>query len=204
MRTITAIEDQRRGKDRANIFLDGGFGFSLAAEVVAERGLHSGQVLSDSQIEELGREDLFRKCLNSAFRLLSYRPRSEAEMRTRLRRRFDEETVATVLHQLKATQMIDDAAFAQFWRENRESFSPRSQRLLKLELRAKGVDAELAGKAVAGIDEEESALRAAQRRARLWAGEDYDTFRRKLGAFLKRRGFDYEVISRTIERLWPE
>ena len=202
MRTITAIEAQRRGKDRVNVFLDGGFGFSLAAEVVAERGLHPGQVLSDSQIEELGGEDLFRRCLNSAFRLLSYRPRSEAEIRTRLRRRFDEETIAEVLHHLRTTQMIDDAAFAQFWRENRESFSPRSKRLLKLELRAKGVDAELAGEAVAGIDEEESALRAARRRARLWAGEDYDTFRRKLGAFLRRRGFGYEVISRTIERLW--
>lgn len=204
MRTITAIEAQKRRRDRVNVFLDGGFAFSLGIEVVGERGLHSGQALTDSQIEELERADLFQKCLNAALRFLSYRPRSEAEIRTRLRRGFEGETIDRVLLQLKARGMIDDAAFAQFWREDRESFSPRSRRLLKLELRRKGVDLELVGAVLEGIDEEESAYRAAQRRVRLLAREDHDTFKRKLGPFLRRRGFSYEVISRAIERLWQE
>jgi len=55
-----------------------------------------------------------------------------------------------------------------------------------------------------GIDDEESAYRAAQKRGRTLAKEDYETFRRKLGAFLRRRGFSYEVVSRTTERLWQE
>ena len=51
MRTITAIEAQKRGKDRVNVLLDGTFAFSLGIEVVEEQGLHLGQVLSDAQIE---------------------------------------------------------------------------------------------------------------------------------------------------------
>lgn len=203
MKTISAVKVQRRGRERANIFLDGTFAFSLGKEVVEEQGLHLGQVLTDSQIEELVGADLFGKCYNAALRLLSYRPRSDAEIRARLSRRFGKEIIDRVLLQLKARQMVDDAAFAQFWRENRESFSPRSKRLLKLELRQKGIDPEVVDEVLEGFDDDESAYRAAKRKGRTLE-RDYETFRRKLGAFLGRRGFSYGVIKRTIERLWQE
>jgi len=203
MKTISAVKVQRRGRERANIFLDGTFAFSLGKEVVEEQGLHLGQVLTDSQIEELVGTDLFGKCYNAALRLLSYRPRSDAEIRARLSRRFGKEIIDRVLLQLKARQMVDDAAFAQFWRENRESFSPRSKRLLKLELRQKGIDPEVVDEVLEGFDDDESAYRAAKRKGRT-VERDYETFRRKLGAFLGRRGFSYGVINRTIERLWQE
>ena len=206
MRTITAIEAQKRRKDRVNVFLDETFAFSLIIGVAEEQGLHLGQALSDPRIEELGRADLFQRCLNAALRFLSYRPRSEAEtrLRLRLRRGFDEETIDRVILQLKARQMIDDVAFARFWRENRESFSPRSERMLKLELRRKGIAAEVIDEVLEGIDEDEDAYRAAQKKARSLSQEDYDTFRRKLGAFLRRRGFSYEVANHALERLWRD
>ncbi len=204
MKTITDIETQKRGRERVSIFLDGRFAFSVGRGVVEEHGIHPGQVLSDSRVEELAAADLFGKCLNAALRLLSYRPRSEAEIRTRLSRRFNGETIEGVILQLRERQMIDDVAFAAFWREARDSFSPRGRRLLKVELRNKGIDRELIDKVLNGIDDEESAYRAAQKRGRTLAKEDYETFRRKLGAFLRRRGFSYEVANRTTERLWQE
>ena len=204
MRTITAIEAQKRGKERVNVFLDGTFAFSLGIEVAAEQGLHLGQVLSDPQIEKLASVDLFGKCLNAALRFLSYRPRSEAEIKMRLRRKFEEQTIDRVILHLKAGHMVDDVAFAQFWMENREPFSPRSKRMLKLELRLKGIEPEVIADVVDGIDEEEAAYRAAERRARPWAKEERNDFRKKLGAFLGRRGFSYEVANRVIERLWQE
>jgi len=204
MRTITAIDVQKRGKDRVNVSLDGAFAFSLGIEVLEEQGLHPGQMLSDSQREELVRADLFHKCLNAALRLLSYRPRSEAEVRARLRPRFEGQAIDSVIVHLKARHMVDDVAFAQFWKENRESFSPRSKRMLMLELRRKGIDSGVITDVVEAIDEEQSAYRAAEKKARSWAKEDYNTFRRKLGAFLSRRGFSNEVANRIVERLWQE
>ena len=204
MRTITAIEGQKRRTARVNIFLDGAFAFNLGTEVAAEQGLHLGQVLSDLQMEELGRADLCQRCLNSALRFLSHRPRSEAETRMRLRRDFGEETIDRVILQLKARQMIDDFAFDRFWRENRESFSPRSERMLKLELRRKGICAEIVDEVLEGIDEAEDAYRAAQRSAASLSREDYDAFRQRLGALLRRRRFSYEVANQAIERLWRD
>jgi regulatory protein len=204
MKTITAIKAQKRGKKRASIFLDGSFAFSLEGDLVEERALHPGQALSDSQVEELAGADLFGRCLNAALRLLSYRPRSEAEIKTRLGRRFDRETIERVARQLRERRMINDMDFAAFWRDERDSFSPRSKRLLRVELRYKGVNPEVINKVLDGIDDEDSAYRAAQRRGRNLAGEGYETFRRRLSAFLYRRGFSYDVVNRTTERLWQE
>lgn len=204
MKTITSIEANKRKGESASIFLDGLFAFSLGRDVVEENGLYPGQALSDSQVEELASTDINGKCLYAALRLLRYRPRSEAEIRNRLSRRFNTETIEGVIFRLRARQMIDDAAFAAFWREERDSFSPRGRQLLKMELRHKGVDSEIINDALAGINDDENAYRAAQRRIHALGKEDYETFRRKMGAFLRRRGFSYEVVKRTTERLWQE
>ncbi len=204
MKTITDIKPQRRGRDRANIFLDGAYAFSVSKAVVKNSCIEPGQVLTDSQIAELTAGDSIEKCLQSALRLLNYRPRSEAEIRLRLCRRFEKEAVDSVISQLISMQMIDDIAFATFWKENRESCNPRGRRLLRLELSKKGVSQEVITEVLDGIDEDESAYRAAKKKERSLQREDYDGFRRKLGSSLRRRGFSYEVIKRTVERIWRE
>ena len=99
---------------------------------------------------------------------------------------------------------MDDTAFAQFWKENRESFSPRSQRMTRLELRRKGVASEVIDRVVGDIDENESAYRAAIPKVRHLKSAEYDVFRRRLGEYLRRRGFNYEVINRTVDKMWQE
>jgi len=205
MRKITALRVGRGRGKRVNIFLDGKFAFSLEAEVATKEGLQVEQVLSDEQIEALARSDHFHRCLNAAFHYLSYRPRSESELRERLRQRgFDGDTQEAVISRLKEQGLVDDMAFAQFWKDNRESFSPRSQWLTKLELRRKGVANDIIDQVVDAIDNDASAYRAALRKARSLPQFDYQSFRRRLGEYLKRRGFSYGVIHHTVERLWQE
>ena len=205
MRKITALRVGRGPRKRINVSLDGRFAFSLEAEVALKEGLQVGQELSVSQIEALTRCDHFHRCLNTAAHYLSYRPRSEFELRERLHQRgFDDDSVAAVLAKLKEQGLVDDMAFAQFWKDNRESFSPRSQWLTKLELRQKGVASNIIDQIADTIDDEDSAYRAALSKARSLPPDDYQSFRRRLSDYLKRRGFGYGVINHTIERLWPE
>jgi regulatory protein len=188
-----------------SIFLDNRFAFSLGAEVAAREGLQVGQELSAGQAEALTGSDHFHCCLDAAYHYLGYRLRSEAELRGRLQRRgFDADTIEAVMARLKEQGMVDDVAFAQFWKENRESFSPRSRRLTRLELRRMGVVNDIAEQVVADLDDSESAYQAAQRKIRRWSLSDYQSFRRRLGEYLRRRGFDYEVINHTVERIWRE
>jgi regulatory protein len=193
-----------RGK-QVNVFLDGKFAFSLEAEVALKEGLQVDQELSASQIETLARSDHFHRCLNAAVHYLSYRPRSESEIREQLHRRgFNGDSVEAVIARLKEQGLIDDAAFAQFWKENRQSFSPRSRWLTSFELRQKGVANDIIDQVVDTMDDADSAYRAALSKARSLPLSDYQSFRRRLGEYLRRRGFGYEVINQTIGRMWQE
>jgi len=205
MSKITALRTGRGPGKRVNIFLDGKFAFSLEAEVAAKERLQVEQVLSVEQIEALARSNHFQRCLNAAFRYLSYRPRSESELRGRLHQRgFDGDNVDTVITRLKEQGLVDDMAFAQFWKDNRESFSPRSRRLTSLELKRKNVANDIIDQVVNIIDDDDSAYRAALSKARSLPQTDYQSLRRRLGTYLERRGSSYGVINHTVERIWQE
>lgn len=201
---ITALRVNDR-KKQVSIFIDGSFSFSMGEEVAVTAGLEVGQHLSAEQIEELKKADLSHSCFGAALHYLGYRPRSEAEVRQRLHRRgFNDEVADKVIIGLKERRLIDDVAFAQYWRDNRLSFRPRSRRLIRLELRQKGVATETADNVVEDLDDETAAYEAGLKKARALSGLDYREFHRHLSDHLRRRGFDYENISSAVARLWQE
>jgi regulatory protein len=203
---ITAI---KAGKSlrlkRSSIFLDDRFAFSLDNAVILKENLRVGQTLSEQEVESLAGADRYERCLNAALLFLGYRPRSEAETRTRLQKHgYTGSEIDRVVERLRNLKLLNDAAFAEYWNENRTSFKPRGQRMLKSELRRKGVDAVTISESFEGIDELENALLAARAKARTLKVEDYQTFRNKLGGYLHRRGFDYGVISKIVKQVWEE
>ena len=205
MKKITDLRIGRSRGKRVNVFLDDRFAFSLNAEATAKEGLRVGQELSASQVESLARSDQLQRCLDAAIRYLSYRPRSESEIRKKLQQRgFDSHSIESVLVKLRKQGLVDDLMFVQFWKDNRQSFSPRSQRLTKLELRQKGVANEIIDGIVNEVDDNDSAYRAAISKARRLSLSDRQVFRRRMGEYLRRRGFDYQVINHTVERIWQE
>ena len=200
---ITALKVQKRNKNRVSVYLDGRYAFSLAAIEAAK--LKRGQFLSDEDIERLRERDSVEKARDRALRFLSYRPRSEAEMRRYLQNKGVPKPVEEeVIRRLTAVGLLDDLAFARYWVENRETFKPRSLRMLRYELRQKGLSEEVIAQALEGLDEEESAYRLAVQRGRRLIRLDHQTFRRKLGDYLARRGFPYEIVNPILERVWRE
>lgn len=202
--TISVIEVQARNPRRVNVFLDGTYAFALSMEVATEANLKRGMALSDQRIADLVAEDTWQKTYDAALNFLSYRPRSEDEVRRYLyRRKVPPNTSERVLARLRDGKLIDDQAFAQFWVENREAFSPRSGRALRSELRSKGIDDSTIASSISG-DDSEAAYRAAQKKVRSLASADRDAFRRKLLSFLQRRGFAYDTARTTVDRMWRE
>jgi regulatory protein len=205
MSKITKIATVKGRGKTVRVFLDGQPALSLLARVAADEGLQVGQELSAGQVAALARSDRDHCCLEAATRLLGYRPRSEAEIRQRLQRRgFDSGGIERTIAHLKEKGLVDDTAFARFWTENRELFRPRSQRLTRLELQRKGLPGEIIEQAVSEVSDSDSAYRAALSQARRLSGADDQGFRRRLGEYLRRRGFGYEVINHTVERIWQE
>jgi regulatory protein len=205
MSVITRLTTAKSRESRINIYLDGKYSFCLPADVVAREGLRTNQELSPGQVKALATADRHRRCLNAAVRYIGYRPRSESEVRQRLQQRgFENKYIEKVVNDLKVQGLIDDTAFARFWKENREDFSPRSRWLTGVELRRKGINPELIDLVVNEVDDSDAAYRAALHKSRHLPSSDYQLFRRRLGEHLKRRGFSYELINRTIDRVWQE
>jgi regulatory protein len=202
--TITALRSNDR-KKQTDVFIDGLFSFAIATELAITNRLEVDRQLSVGQIKELKEADLQHSCLDAALHFLSYRPRSENEVRQRLRRRgFNGKVIDEVILKLRERRLIDDAAFSEYWRNNRLSFSPRSVRQIKLELRRKGVAAETADDAVRDLDDDNSVYEAGLKKARRLSGLDYDDFRRRLYDYLRRRGFNYGNVKGAVARLWEE
>ncbi|HET8840307.1 MAG TPA: RecX family transcriptional regulator [Ktedonobacteraceae bacterium] len=205
---ITSLEQQAKNPDRVNLYLDGKFALGISAELMLKLGLHLDQELSPADMQQIESEETRQQAVERAINYLSFRPRSQEEVRRYLRKKeTPPEIIDAVLARLNQLDYLDDKAFASFWVENREQFNPRGSRALRNELRLKGVDREIVEETVSDEQDAELALRAARKKAQLLArspGVDYAKFRSRLGGFLQRRGFSYEVVSRTVRTLWEE
>ena len=203
MKKITAIEVQRRSPNRVNIHLDGEFAFGLARIVAA--WLKVGQELSDEKIEQLQAEDARERAFQQAMLFLSYRARSESEIRQNLRKHeIPEPVIEQTLERLRQDGLANDHQFARAWVENRSAFRPRSRRMMAMELRQKGLADEAVSSAVASVDDESLAYEAAQKKVSRLKMLEWNEFRKKLSDFLARRGFSYSVIAPVVTRLWNE
>ncbi len=186
-----------------NIHLDGEYAFGVARITAA--WLKNGDELSDEKIAKLLAEDAREWAYQQAMLYLSYRARSEKEIRQNLRKHeMPEEVIEETIERLRKAGLANDNEFAQAWVENRSTFRPRSRRALAVELRQKGLDDETVHSAVSGVDEEALAYEAAQKRLGRLTGLEWNEFRKKLSEFLARRGFPYSVIAPIVTRLWSE
>lgn len=201
--TITALKAQSRDKERVNVFLDGEFAFGLV--LIHALWLKIGQYLSDEDIATLQEADTLEKAQQRALNLISYRPRSEKEVRLRLKNaEVDETSIQTVVQRLKDAGLLDDIAFSLQWVESRVRASNRGKRMIRWELKQKGVGDKEIASALEGVDDQQTAYEAATRRWPRVASLEPRERKRKLTEFLARNGFDYDVITIAIKKVLDE
>lgn len=202
--TITKLEPQRRDPERINVFLDGQFAFGLGAAIAEERGLRVGRALAPEEVAALRADDKLGKAVDKALTFLTYRPRSIREVRERLAKKgIEPAVVEAVIARLAGWGYVGDEGFARYWVENRGANQPRGKRLLRQELWQKGVARETVDQVLeeAEIDEFGGALELARKRLRQLGALDEVARRRRLGAFLQRRGYDYPTVKRALDAL---
>ncbi|EFH87622.1 regulatory protein RecX [Ktedonobacter sp. SOSP1-85] len=205
---ITSLQTQVNNPDRINIFVDEHFLLGANAMLVLQMSLHVGQEITPAQVEQIQQEEALQQSVDRALNYLSFRPRSRQEVRNYLRRKgTTPEHIQVVLERLDRMDLVNDRSFASFWLENREQFSPKGAQALKNELRQKGIQREVIDELVDEENDEGRAQRAAEKKARSLLRQpsiDYATFYRRLGSFLQRRGFSFEITKRIVKRIWEE
>ena len=138
----------------------------------------------------------FDELLGLVIKYLSYRPRSKKEIENYLSRKTSDQTlVDRVISKLESVKLLDDAAFAKWLVESRSRSRPRGARLLKQELKSKGITVEQIK-----VDEVELAAQALQKKLRLWQNLPFREFRVKAGRFLAYRGFSWSAIETVVKK----
>lgn len=143
---------------------------------------------------------------NNAYALLRQRPRSEYEIRNRLKfKGYGEAVIEEVVANLKKINEIDDTKFAHIWVESRMQMNPMGDVVLRHELKEKGVsdsiiEATLAEKAEK-YDEYEVAFSMAKERFERFKKLDRRKATKRVYDFLLRRGFAYDTIRKIVENL---
>jgi regulatory protein len=200
---VTALKVQKHHPNRINVYLDNEFSFGLSRITAA--WLKVGQELSPAKIAKLQAQDEREVAYMKALRFLDYRPRSRAEVRKNLEKHaIPSEVISDVFKRLERSGLVNDERFAQDWVTNRSEFRPRSRRALAYELHQRGLADSAIEKALEGINEETLAYQAAIKQARRYESLPMRDFRNKLGSYLARRGFSYEIIKEVVARVWDE
>ncbi len=207
---ITRIETQKKRRDRVNIFADGEFVLGLSKETLLRAALRVGDELSPSGITALTAEETLYQARSSALRLLARRPRSERELRDRLRENeFDDDTIGRVIAGLTEAGLVNDGDFARMYVRNALTLRPQGELQLRQKLLLLGVARPLIDdvlhEILSGVDEEQMALTLARRylaKSRSGASPDDQRKRRqRVTAMLARRGYAWTAINRVLKSL---
>lgn len=201
---ITKIEIQKKNKNRLSIFLDDEFAFGLDNEVVVQFGLKEGDELSREKIKILLLKEEKKSAKEKAFRYLAGRAHSEKELRIKLLRKgFPKAIVDEVISDLKAQKFIDDEMFALSYVRSRLVNKPVGEILLRHELWQKGIHEEIIEKAVQEAYAEKNQLEIArelmEKRRAHYKNLEEKKRKKRLGDFLLRRGFTWDLVKEVID-----
>lgn len=202
--TITRIAPTQRDPERVSIFLDGQHAFTLPAIEVAQRGLRAGMELDAAAVELLHALAEGERAVQSALTFLTYRQRSEREVRDRLRQKgYTPAAIEHALARVYGWGYLDDKGFAETWVRNRAEHSPRGRRALEAELRQKGIARDVADAVLEATDLDESAAarEVALKRLPSLRTLDSETRKRRLGQYLARRGYGWDVVGPLLREL---
>jgi regulatory protein len=231
---ITALQADPLDPNKVHLFIDGRHALAVSVDVAAAERLSVGQPCPPDRLERLHRAEELNNIYESALNFLSYRPRSAREVELKLRRKGNTpEQISAVMDRLRRARLVDDREFARFWVGNRMAFNPRGPRLLRSELRQKGVPPEIVDEVLEEQTETQAeisqraeeiaeaynlaesepapgtdlanALSLARKRLRSYGNLEPQIARRRLYGFLGRRGYGYDTIDAVMKRVFaPE
>jgi len=206
-RTVTKVVSQAKRRDRVSVFVDGEFAFGLSDEVAVRHGIRPGIAIDRLLLEPVNRDEAVASCKRTALRYLSYRMRSEREIRRRLAKDGASlEAIDAVLGHLREIGLVDDDVFAKAFARDATITRKWGPHRIARGLRQAGVDPEAVEHALAEVrhqlaDQNAVQTLAAKRWNQLYGVNDLIRRKKRVYDYLLRKGFDYDEIRRAVDSL---
>lgn len=209
---ITKIEPQKKRRGRRNLYADGQFVLGLSDETLLRAGLRTGDELSPERLASLRRMEERQYAKRTALRYLSTRPRTERELRDRLREaECSDEDIVALLEELRRAGLVNDAAFARAYVRDAIARRPAGRLLLRQKMLLLGLEKslveEVLGETLNPAGQQESALASARtylaKKPAPKNREQRQKLRSHVAAHLARRGFSWDAIDPVLHTVLP-
>lgn len=212
---ITKLEYQKKDPNRVNVYVDEKYAVGLDVNALVKLGLYKNQEISQEELNKIIGESEFGKLFNYTLNFLSYRPRSEWEIRHKLKfKSKEQQLINNVIDKLKKIGQINDVDFAKWFIDQRQAFRPTGRKRLKYELSKKGIKNKIISQTFENnsetergiLNESQLAARAVNKLANRLKLSDYSKgnlfkTKAKLQRFLAGRGFDWETIDEEVDKI---
>ena len=204
MAIITKIEQQKKNEDRVNIYVNDEFFTAIFKELVFTFNLKKGDEIDEEYLKSILSDEMYLKAKNKALNILSKADQSEKKIREKLSNDFEEDTINRVIEFLKKNNFINDNLLAQKIVNTNLNLNKCGKNRIKQNLYNKGLDASAINEAMSDIDNDaefENAMYLAKKRYERLKNEDKRKIYQKLSQHLAYKGFNYDIIKRTLNKL---
>jgi regulatory protein len=205
MPVITAILASARKPGRFDLLVDGRHQATLSIDAVERLALAVGRVYGEVRTA-VEREAALLATYDRALNMLALRARSSRELRRHLIRKGEPaDQVDAAIVRLQASGFLDDSAFARQFARSKAVGAGMSRRRIQQELGRRGVARQVGDEAITDVFDEEQlderavVEQAAHKKLRSLKNLDAETRKRRLYAFLARRGYDLDDIRRVMQ-----
>ncbi|MGO1469724.1 MAG: regulatory protein RecX [Tissierella sp.] len=200
---ITDISPQKKN-DRVNIYIDHKFAFGLSLELKYNYDLKIGKEIDKNFIDDILKEEEGKKAINDSLNFLSYRQRSEKEVKDKLKQKgYEKDYIEVAISFCKKHNYIDDEAFAVSFVKDKINLNKLGSYRLKRELMLKGISDDIINNVLTENEEDEyeRALKVANKKYPTYKNDEKDKIYRKLGGFLQRKGYSFDIVNRILKEL---
>lgn len=205
MHILTKIEGQAKNKNRVNIYIDGSYSFACHMEIILKYGLREGMEIDRKELWKLIEEDENQRAFQAGLHYLSYKPRTNYEMRNYLiKKGYKDSTVEGTLEKLLHYKYIDDHQYAKSYIINSMETKKKSSEIIRLDLIKRGIPSEIIHEYISIFTHEKN-LEIAREISNEYFYRKSDLpfkqLKNKLTQLLVRRGFSWEIINNCLNFL---
>ena len=207
MGIITKIESQKKNNDRVNLYVDEKFFMAIYKELVFSFNLKKGQEIDTNNLKSILEDEIYIKAKNKALNILSKSSQSEKQIRQKLSRDFEDDTIDRVVEFLQKYKFVDDEDLAGRIVNTNVNLNKYGKNKIKQNLYNKGIDKAIIEHAIEEIDcdkEFENALYLGKKRYDRLKNEDPKKAYQKIGNHLAYKGFNYDIIKKVLNKLFND
>jgi regulatory protein len=203
---ITAVDVDPRRPDSVKLEIEGARFGAVPRDLVSDEGLVVGRVVDPELQDRLARAADAEAAYRTVLRALEVRSYARGDLARRmLRKGHQRQAVETALERASRFGLLDDATFARSYVQTRSARGRGPARLVR-DLLSMGVERGLIDRAIAAEWSEETdktamPLALAKKRAAQLGGLPRQTRRRRVVAYLARRGFTGRDISEMVDKV---